>query len=85
MLSVRQRKLAFPSSGPKFRPLVRLSEGKEQMKERDCHVQKLHSGIRELFTNDCNEAFRFKTVNRRSPFVADFADALLKPQVLDHP
>jgi hypothetical protein len=42
-------------------------------------------GIPEFFTNDCNEAFRFKNREQAESFVAEFADALLNPQVLDHP
>ena len=43
------------------------------------------SGIPEFFTNDCHEAFRFKNREQAESFVAEFADALLNPQVLDHP
>ena len=43
------------------------------------------SGIPEFFTNDCHEAFRFKDREQAESFVAEFADALLNPQVLDHP
>jgi hypothetical protein len=43
------------------------------------------SGIPEFFTNDCHDAFRFKDRERAESFVAEFADALLNPQVLDHP
>jgi hypothetical protein len=43
------------------------------------------SGIPEFFTNDCQEAFRFKDSEQAESFVAEFADALLNPQVLDHP
>jgi hypothetical protein len=42
------------------------------------------SGIPEFFTNDCHEAFRFKDREQAESFVAEFADALLNPQVLDH-
>jgi hypothetical protein len=42
------------------------------------------SGIPEFFTNDATEAFRFKDREQAESFVAEFADALLKPQVLDH-
>ena len=42
-------------------------------------------GDPELFTNDCNEAFRFKDRKQAEDFVAEFADALFNPQVLDHP
>jgi hypothetical protein len=43
------------------------------------------SGIPDFFTADCNEAFRFKDREQAEAFVAEFADALLNPQVLDHP
>jgi hypothetical protein len=43
------------------------------------------SGMPEFFTNDCYEAFRFKNREQAESFVAEFADALLNPQVLDHP
>jgi hypothetical protein len=43
------------------------------------------SGRPEFFTNDCHEAFRFKDREQAESFVAEFADALLNPQVLDHP
>jgi len=43
------------------------------------------SGIPEFFTNDCHEAFRFKNIEQAESFLAEFADALLNPQVLDHP
>ena len=43
------------------------------------------SGAPEFFTNDCYEAFRFKNREQEESFVAEFADALLNPQVLDHP
>jgi len=43
------------------------------------------SGMPEFFTNDCNEAFRFKNREQAESFVAEFAGALLNPQVLDHP
>ena len=43
------------------------------------------SGIPEFFTNDCNEAFRFKNREQAESFVEEFAAALLNPQVLDHP
>ena len=43
------------------------------------------SGIPEFFTNDCHEAFRFKNREQAESFIAEFADALLNPQVLDHP
>lgn len=43
------------------------------------------SGIPEFFTNDCHEAFRFRDREQAESFVAEFADALLNPQVLDHP
>ena len=43
------------------------------------------SGMPEFFTNDCHEAFRFKNREQAESFVAEFAGALLNPQVLDHP
>ena len=43
------------------------------------------SGMPEFFTNDCNEAFRFENREQAESFVAEFAGALLNPQVLDHP
>lgn len=43
------------------------------------------SGIPEFFTNDCHEAFRFKDKAQAESFIAEFPDALLNPQVLDHP
>ena len=43
------------------------------------------SGIPEFFTNDCHEAFRFRDKEQAESFVAEFGDALLNPQVLDHP
>lgn len=39
----------------------------------------------EFFTNDVNEAFCFKDRAQAEDFIAEFADALLNPQVLDHP
>ena len=39
----------------------------------------------EFFTNDANEAFCFKDRAQAEDFITDFADALLNPQVLDHP
>jgi len=42
------------------------------------------SGIPEFFTNDCHEAFRFRDSEQAESFVAEFGDALLNPQVLDH-
>ena len=42
------------------------------------------SGIPEFFTNDCHEAFRFRDREQAESFVAEFGDALLNPQVLDH-
>lgn len=41
-------------------------------------------GIPEFFTTDCSEAFRFKHRKQAEDFIAEFADALLNPQVLDH-
>ena len=43
------------------------------------------SGIPEFLTNDCYEAFRFRDREQAESFVAEFADALLNPQVLDQP
>ena len=43
------------------------------------------SGIPEFFTNDCHEAFRFRDREQAESVVAEFGDALLNPQVLDHP
>jgi len=43
------------------------------------------SGMPEFFTNECHEAFRFKNREQAESFVAEFADALLNAQVLDHP
>ena len=43
------------------------------------------SGIPEFFTNDATEAFRFKNRKQAEDFLTEFADALLNPQVLDHP
>jgi len=43
------------------------------------------SGMPEFFTNDCNEAFRFKDRKQAEDFIAEFAHALPNPQVLDHP
>ena len=43
------------------------------------------SGIPDFFTNDCREAFRFKDKEQAEFFVAEFVDALLNTQVLDHP
>jgi hypothetical protein len=43
------------------------------------------AGKPEFFTNDCHEAFRFKDREQAEFFVAEFVDAFLNPQVLDHP
>ena len=43
------------------------------------------SGIPEFCTNDCHEAFTFRDRVQAESFVAEFVDALLNPQVLDHP
>ena len=43
------------------------------------------SGIPEFFTNDATESFRFKDRKQAEDFMTEFADALLNPQVLDHP
>jgi hypothetical protein len=42
-------------------------------------------GIPEFFTNDATEAFRFKNRKQAEDFITEVADALLNPQVLDHP
>jgi hypothetical protein len=42
-------------------------------------------GVPDFFTNDATEAFRFKDKEQAESFIAEFADALLNPQVLDHP
>ncbi len=42
-------------------------------------------GVPEFFTNDAIEAFRFKDRKQAEDFITEFADALLNPQVLDHP
>jgi hypothetical protein len=42
-------------------------------------------GVPEFFTNDATEAFRFKNRKQAEDFMAEFADALINPQVLDHP
>ena len=51
-------------------------------KQKARHSVFLHT---EFFTNDCHEAFRFKDREQAESFVAEFADALLNPQVLDPP
>lgn len=38
-----------------------------------------------LFTTDANEAFCFKDRAQAEAFIAEYADALMNPQVLDHP
>ena len=38
-----------------------------------------------LFNTDANEAFCFKDRAQAEAFIAEFADELLNPQVLDHP
>jgi hypothetical protein len=43
------------------------------------------SGVPEFFDNDVNEAFTFKDRKQAEDFIAEFADALHNPQVLDHP
>ena len=43
------------------------------------------SGIPDFFTNDCHKAFTFRDREQAKSFVAEFGDALLNPQVLDHP
>jgi hypothetical protein len=43
------------------------------------------SGIPEFFTKDATEAFVFKDREQAESFVAEFADVLMNPQVLDHP
>lgn len=42
-------------------------------------------GLPNLFTTDANEAFCFKDKAQAEAFITEFADALLNPQVLDHP
>jgi len=42
-------------------------------------------GVPNLFTTDANEAFCFKDKAQAGAFMAEFADELLNPQVLDHP
>lgn len=42
-------------------------------------------GVPELFTNDVNEAFTFKDRKQAEDFVAEFAEGLHNPQVLDYP
>ena len=39
-------------------------------------------GVPEFFTNDANEAFRFKDRKQAEDFITESADALLNPQVL---
>jgi hypothetical protein len=43
------------------------------------------SGIPEFFSQDFHEAFVFKDRAQAESFVAEFADALQNPQVLDAP
>ena len=42
-------------------------------------------GVPNLFTTDAEEAFCFADRAQAEVFMAEFADALLNPQVLDHP
>jgi hypothetical protein len=42
-------------------------------------------GVPYLFTPDVIEAFRFKDRAQAEVFIAEFRDALMNPQVLDHP
>jgi hypothetical protein len=42
-------------------------------------------GVPEFFTKDVTEAFTFEDRGQAEVFIAEFADALLNPQVLDHP
>jgi hypothetical protein len=42
-------------------------------------------GVPDFFTNDASEAFCFKDREQAESFIAEFADALHNPQVLDHP
>jgi|SRR5215213_9528595 len=42
-------------------------------------------GIPNLFTTDAEEAFCFANRAQAEAFIAEFADELLNPQVLDHP
>jgi hypothetical protein len=43
------------------------------------------TGVPYLFNNDVNEAFCFKDRAQAEAFIAEFSDALMNPQVLDHP
>jgi len=43
------------------------------------------TGVPYLFNTDANEAFCFKDRPQAEAFIAEFADALMNPQVLDHP
>jgi hypothetical protein len=42
-------------------------------------------GVPEFFTKDATEAFTFEDREQAEAFITEFADALLNPQVLDHP
>jgi hypothetical protein len=42
-------------------------------------------GIPNLFTTDAEEAFCFADRAQAEAFIAEFSDALMNPQVLDHP
>jgi len=42
-------------------------------------------GVPNLFTTDAEEAFCFADRAQAEVFIAEFADELLNPQVLDHP
>jgi hypothetical protein len=43
------------------------------------------TGVPYLFNNDVNAAFCFKDRAQAEAFIAEFSDALMNPQVLDHP
>ena len=43
------------------------------------------SGIPNLFTKDFNTAFIFKNAEQAEAFIAEFADELHNPQILDCP
>jgi hypothetical protein len=42
-------------------------------------------GVPNLFNNDAHEAFCFEDRTQAQDFITEFADALLNPQVLNHP
>ena len=43
------------------------------------------SGIPDFYSQDFNDAFRFKDRAQAESFIAEFPDALHNPQVLDSP